>query len=254
MRTEIARRIVLSTILALIAASSGVAISRAHATETGGPNTQPPDIADSDMESPAPGGGSASAEGAMLWKYIARCALPEGHTLKGPAGAQFAGGVGVAPEWASGTCDVACQERVSACIFALTNPTGEHVQLSLLSSAPGAPPSLAPSDVDRDYTFQEGAFYGNLFSGEAYVCKGTDSDRGPDRKRWCAFAPNRCSGAIATFVDAGSCADVCEMSCARLSDGTERCSAKRCRDPKGHYWSFPITTHLRGRNTSEPVR
>jgi hypothetical protein len=250
MRTEIARRIALSITLALVAASSGVAISWARAAEKRRPPTPPTDVADAKAPPRPAHSGSPSAEGAVLWKYIARCALGEGQSLEGPDGVELKGGVGVAPEWVSGSCDVACQERVSACIFALTNPTGQHVQLSLLSAAPGAPASLAPGDADRDFAYQEGAFYGNLFNGEAYVCRGADSDQGPERKRWCAFAPERCSGAIARFVDAGSCADACDMSCTRLSDGTERCAAKRCRDPQGHEWSFPITTHLRGKGAT----
>jgi len=37
------------------------------------------------------------------------------------------------------------------------------------------------------------------------------------------------------------------MSCARLSDGTPRCAAVSCRDPRGRVWNHPITTYLRNR-------
>ena len=50
------------------------------------------------------GGKGLSAFQAMLWKYTAKCALPEGKTLKAPPDAtgkrlEFPGLFGVAPEW-----------------------------------------------------------------------------------------------------------------------------------------------------------
>jgi hypothetical protein len=211
------------------AALGGAAVSRAHTRAV--------------PDDPA----ATRAERAMLWKYVARCALPAGQSLAAPGGETFPGLLGVAPEWRDGACDAACQEKVSACLFALTNPTGKHVEVSLLSSAPGFPAGMAPSQSDLPYPFQEGAFFGNVFAGEAYVCRGRDAAaKGAQVKRWCAIDPSLCSG-LATFADAGSCDDACEMSCASLSDGSRRCAAARCRDPRGRTWSQPITTYLRDR-------
>jgi hypothetical protein len=188
---------------------------------------------------------------AILWKYTARCALrgdQELETPKGPDGTtfKFKGALGLAPEWREGKCDSACQERVSSCLAALTNQTGDHVNLTLMSAAPSLKDEMGPSENDLGYPFQEGAFFGNVFAGEAYVCRGRDADKGAQLKRFCALAPAFCSG-IATFADAGSCTDSCQMSCTTLSDGTERCAAVSCRDPKGHVWAHPITTYLRNR-------
>jgi len=188
---------------------------------------------------------------AMLWKYTARCALRADQELESPSGPdgatfKFQGALGLAPQWQEGKCDGACQEKVSSCLAALTNQTGDHVNLSLVSAAPSLKDTMGASESDLAYPFQEGAFFGNVFAGQAYVCRGPEADKGAQVKRFCALAPALCSG-IATFADAGSCADACQMSCTTLSDGTKRCAAVSCRDPKGHVWAHPITTYLRNR-------
>lgn len=185
----------------------------------------------------------------MLLKYTARCALRADQSLEGSpdsAGhrARFPGSLGVAPEWLEGTCDDACQEKVSSCLIALVNRTGKHVQLSLLSGAPAMGKALTPNENDLGFPYQEGAFFGNVFSGEAYTCRGRDVEKAAQVKRFCALEPESCTG-LAEFADAGRCEDVCEMRCARLSDGSERCAAASCTDPQGRRWSSPITTYLR---------
>jgi hypothetical protein len=187
---------------------------------------------------------------ALLWKYTARCALREDQALEQEVGpsrrkVRFKGGLGLAPEWQNGGCDAACQQKVSACLAALTNQTGLHVSVSLMSRAPSLS-VMAPSDSDIGYPFQEGAFFGNVFAGVAYVCRGRDANKGIQVKRYCAIAPDACSG-IAVFADAGSCEQSCKMSCSTLSDGTRRCVAISCRDPGGRVWAHPITTYLRDR-------
>lgn len=187
---------------------------------------------------------------AMLWKYTARCALRADQVLEAPVGStgdkvKFKGLLGLAPEWREGKCDGACQEKVSSCLAALTNQTGDHVQVSMLSAAPSLA-AMSANDNDLAYPFQEGAFFGNVFSGEAYVCRGRDAEKGEQLKRFCALAPGLCSG-LANFSGAGLCEQSCQMSCTRLSDGTSRCAAVSCRDPKGRVWNHPITTYLRNR-------
>lgn len=195
--------------------------------------------------------GQLTPQQVMLWKYTARCALRADQELEAPAGPsgeklKFKGSLGLGPEWREGKCDDACQEKVSSCLAALTNQTGDHVQLSLLSAAASLAPLMSANENDLAYPFQEGAFFGNVFAGEAYVCRGRDAEKGAQLKRLCALAPGLCSG-IAKFSDAGSCEQSCDMSCTRLSDGSARCAAVRCRDPKGKVWNHPITTYLRDR-------
>ena len=188
---------------------------------------------------------------AMLWKYTARCALRPNQELETPPGADgktllFKGALGLAPEWREGKCAAACQEKVSSCLAALTNQTGDHVNVSLMSAAPSLVRAMGANENDLVYPFQEGAFFGNVFAGEAFVCHGRDADKGAQLKRFCALTPTLCSG-IAIFADAGSCVESCQMSCTTLSDGTRRCAAVSCRDPKGRVWDNPITTYLRSR-------
>lgn len=196
-------------------------------------------------------GPALTPQQAILWKYTARCALQADQELEtppGPDGAtlKFKGDIGLAPQWREGKCDADCQERVSSCLAALTNQTGDHVNLSLMSAAPSLKETMGPSETDLAYPFQEGAFFGNVFAGQAWVCRGQDADKGAQLKRFCALDPALCTG-IATFGDAGSCAEACQMSCTPLSDGSTRCAAVSCRDPKGHLWAHPITTYLRNR-------
>ena len=188
---------------------------------------------------------------AMLLKYAARCALRSDQSLDGPPDAgghvdKLPGMLGLAPEWRDGTCDRSCQEKVSSCLIALINRTGKHVQLSLLSTAPSLAATLSPNEDDLGFPHQEGAFFGNVFSGEAYACRGRDVEKAAQVKRFCALEPASCTG-LAEFADAGRCEDACDMRCTRLSDGSERCAATSCKDPQGRRWSSPITTYLRNR-------
>jgi hypothetical protein len=187
----------------------------------------------------------------MMWKYTVRCALRADQALEAPGATagrkqKFRGSLGVAPEWEAGTCDSRCQEKVSSCLIALTNRTGKHVLLSLLSAAPAMGARLTPDRNDIAFPHQEGAFFGNVFSGEAYSCRGRDVHKGAQVKRFCALEPATCSG-FAQFTDAGRCQDVCEMRCTKLPDGSERCPAVSCKDPKGRVWGYPITTYLRNK-------
>ena len=192
-------------------------------------------------------GGALDPSKAMMWKYVAACALRPDQSLsnpKDPKDGPFPGKLGLAPEWLESTCDDACRQKVSACLLALTNRTGKHVQLSLLSASPRMSAALRPGEMDRAFPYQEGAFFGDVFRQQGYVCHGRDDRKGPQVKRFCAAEPASCSG-LFTFNDAGRCQDVCTLACSRLKDGTERCPAAQCRSPDGKTWDFPLTPYLR---------
>ena len=111
-------------------------------------------------------------------KYLVNCALPDSvvlYSVQGHERFTFPGHLGLAPEWLK-TPLTPLQERwVSACMSALTNYAGKHVEVSL-HAKPGAAPFLAPSKEEtRAYSILEGGFFGNLFSPHpvAYVCTGT---------------------------------------------------------------------------------
>ena len=192
-------------------------------------------------------GGALDPTKAMMWKYVAACALRPDQALsnpKDPKDGPFPGRLGLAPEWLESTCDEACRQKVSACLLALTNRTGKHVQVSLLSASPRMSAALRPSASDRAFPFQEGAFFGDVFRGPGYVCHGRDAGKGPQVKRFCAAEPASCDGLFA-FKDVGACQDACTLTCSRLPDGTERCPAAQCRSPDGKTWDFPLTPYLR---------
>jgi len=196
-------------------------------------------------------GGVLDPSKAMMWKYVAACALRPDQSLsnpKDPKDGPFPGRLGLAPEWLESTCDEACRQKVSACLLALTNRTGKHVQVSLLSASAKMSAALRPGETDRTFPFQEGAFFGDVFRGPGYVCHGRDDHKGPQVKRFCAAEPASCSG-LFTFTDVGPCQGACTLTCSRLPDGSERCPAAQCRSPDGKTWDYPLTSYLR--NTIE---
>jgi hypothetical protein len=91
------------------------------------------------------------------------------------------GGIGVGINadgstwWQSGTCDESCQRWVSSCVLARTNAYGVHVKISMRAptvTPPGheqqyaeirAALATTPEEV-ADFTFREGAYYGNIFA------------------------------------------------------------------------------------------
>ena len=141
-----------------------------------------------------PNGGDLinSADGRNLLSYVIRCALPSSQSIVRKDSANvsytFTGQVGLAPEWysnAAGACTLACEEKVSACLMALTNPTGVHEQIMMGGGGPGSNhgtllgdndscPSGACASGDSLYNEKEGAFWGNLFiqdRPQAYYCQ-----------------------------------------------------------------------------------
>ena len=119
----------------------------------------------------------STASGRTTVAYLVRCALPTGHSItkKDASGAsyKFAGQIGVAPAWETGTCNTACQEAVSACLMAHVNAAGVHVPLWLDS-----PISAIGYGTSSTYPNEEGTFFGNLFvtgsDGKvpAFYCEG----------------------------------------------------------------------------------
>src|SRR5258707_4565217 len=76
-----------------------------------------------------------SASGRTLVSYIVKCALPVNHNVTkkdtGGTSYSFAGLIGTASEWETGTCGTTCQERMSACLMAHVNTSGVHIPIWL---------------------------------------------------------------------------------------------------------------------------
>jgi hypothetical protein len=116
-----------------------------------------------------------TADGRTTVNYLVKCALPAGRTItKADQSGKlytFAGQVGVAPEWEAGSCGGTCERWVSACMLAMVNTTGDHYPLWLVAQNPAISWGLDPS-----YPFQEGSFFGDIFTSPpyAYYCGGRD--------------------------------------------------------------------------------
>ena len=121
----------------------------------------------------------SSPDGRTTLAYIVKCALPAGRSIskkdQNNANYTFAGQIGVAPEWETDACETDCQERVTACVLAHVNTTGQHIQLWLDSDVPAIGWGRS-----TDYPYQEGSFFGNIFQDQpkAYYCDGKDFDQG----------------------------------------------------------------------------
>ena len=118
-----------------------------------------------------------SAAGRSTLSYLVRCALPAGRTITKTdstgASYSFAGGIGLTPQWETGTCDGDCQRWISGCMLAHVNTAGIHVPIWIV----GQNPNLGWGQ-SATYPNQEGTFFGNIFSPntaghvDAYYCEG----------------------------------------------------------------------------------
>ena len=83
--------------------------------------------------------------------------------------------IGVAPEAINGPCDLDCQERISACMLAHVNNSGQHISIWLVGPDTGIGWGVSPH-----FPYQEGAFFGNIFASpwQGYYCAGKDMASG----------------------------------------------------------------------------
>ena len=118
-----------------------------------------------------------SAEGRNTLTYLVRCALPANHSITKTdstgASYTFAGGIGLTPEWETGTCTGDCLRWNSACLLAHVNTAGIHVPIWIVGQNAGLGWGQSTS-----YPNQEGTFFGNIFTTnevghtDAYYCEG----------------------------------------------------------------------------------
>lgn len=138
--------------------------------------------------------------------YLVQCALPE-DTVVVVEGEELPGGIGLAPEWADGPCEEACQEWISACLLSRTNTYMVTVQLYLSSDNEYMVAADAADGEDDRYRTpeEEGAFWGNLFVEPPleYACRGRGHDPLLGTFRVCAGPGNRCG-----IQDVGACGEL----------------------------------------------
>jgi hypothetical protein len=174
----------------------------------------------------------ATAEGRELYSYIVSCALADGVTIEADVldaanteppntlytcldgHCTFQGSLGLAEDWIDHKLDPKGQRWVSACLLARVNlrDTAEAISLR------GPHNSLTVSvDEAELYNVEEGAFYGNIFSGDPggpidwNCCRGegqASGDSGGLALRDCAEEDPANPGlSKCGFKYAGDCAD-----------------------------------------------
>jgi hypothetical protein len=192
--------------------AEAIAGSIAHASQTG---------SSTDTTSIPPlrsGSGIESSDAGRDWlKYIVRCALPAGSKVAVPNGDGknvLEGMFGVAPEWAHARLSDTGERWVSACLLAFVNALGEHVLVSVRGDQASLK-STVTAEERIEFSFQEAAFYGNLFSedGAQYVCRGKGGDvPSPSRsKRLCSDPSERPGVSRCGMIITGNCRDVCSV-------------------------------------------
>jgi hypothetical protein len=148
-------------------------------------------------------GGRATAE------YLAKCALASGDYIdkqdNNGVWYRYQGRLGIGTGWKSGACDKACQEKISACMLAHMNSTGNHVPI-FINGDPDKMPSVGISmayQSGSDAAIQEGVFMGNMLAKnppDAYYAKGNGfkasiagrlgANSGNPYKAWTGYRPD----------------------------------------------------------------
>jgi hypothetical protein len=193
-----------------------------------------------------------TAGGREVMKYMVKCAFPSGHqlTARDQYGTSytFDGSLGVAPELETGTCDIACQERVSAAMLAHVNNSGLHVGIWL-----AGPDNGIGWDASPNYPYQEGAYFGNMFAPtpKGNYCAGKNLGAGVAKGRMGASIGNSVLaspyGEQWDPVTNGSvpvaCASTSNNYCNAQSTGFTSCSDPSPAAPytTGHSWTHVVT-------------
>jgi len=133
----------------------------------------------------------STADGRDVYAYLINCALPEGMTIHAsvPGAADttqpetlytcsagdcyFPGGIGLAEYWVDHKLDPKGQRWVSACMFARVNAHDTAEPISM--RGPHDALVVGPDEA-LQFPIEEGAFYGNLFTGDGPIewnaCRG----------------------------------------------------------------------------------
>jgi hypothetical protein len=157
-----------------------------------------------------------SDAGRDLLKYIVRCALPAETKLTVPRNSVkevLEGSFGVAPEWAHAPLSPSGERWVSACILAFVNALGEHVLVSVRGDHANLKTTVTAQER-REFSYQEAAFYGDIFSegpSSQFVCRGSGGPlSSPSRaKRLCSDPSEQAGISRCGMVITGNCRDVC---------------------------------------------
>jgi hypothetical protein len=122
----------------------------------------------------------ATEDGRLVYSYLISCAIPEGMTIQATVPdvpntlpdtpytclngvCVFAGSLGLAEDWINHKLSTKGQGWVSACMIARVNLHDTAESISLRGNHPNLTVSLDEAEL---FAVEEGAFYGNIFTGE----------------------------------------------------------------------------------------
>jgi alpha-tubulin suppressor-like RCC1 family protein len=184
------------------------------------------------------------ARAANVMQYVAKCALRADQALAytdgGGASYRWPGSLGLAPGWNARAATVAEQEWVSACLMAFTNKCGNNVTISLRGPTEGAPETERfPLEAGEaaGWSYQEAAFFGNLFDAAGPDSNGCDGGGGNSfvqvgLGRECGSDNKNCG-----YKAQGPCSSKCTIS-TNADKYYKSCTAN------GKTYSRVITTYL----------
>jgi len=156
----------------------------------------------------------------------------------------YRGIAGLAPSWEQAPLDEAGQQWVSACLGARTNRYGRAVEISMQGSADAL---AEPSDEElHEFTYEEGAFWGNLFLPQPYLhtCYNpANVVRARRTARDCAAGlPGRGDADCGIMEIMGPCAEQCDPLGGNLYH--PGCAAPESEVPSGGKTEYVITVFL----------
>ncbi|MDC0745566.1 hypothetical protein [Polyangium mundeleinium] len=188
----------------------------------------------------------------MFLRYAVGCALGPGQVfsfswtdLHGVGhNESYRGIAGLAPSWEQAPLDEVGQQWVSACLGARTNRYGRAVEISMQGSADAL---AEPADEEiHEFTYEEGAFWGNLFVPEPYLrtCYNpANVGRARRTSRDCAAGlPGKGDEDCGIMEIMGPCAEQCEP----LGEGLYHpgCAAPESGVPSAVKTEYVITVFL----------
>lgn len=150
----------------------------------------------------------ATSDGREVLTYLISCALPPDMQLVAPDGTVFTGEIGVAPRWIDHALNPQEQRWVSACVFSRISDLDVAIPISL--RGPNSALTAAPDEI-ADWTVQQGAFYGQLFTPSDQpilwaACSGKDAAEAVGLDRICASPdPSNPGYTLCGFVYSGEC-------------------------------------------------
>ena len=194
-----------------------------------------------------------------ILRYLVECALPAGVEVqllyRGSLSTLAVGVAGLGDSLQDGVMLAAHQERVSACMLARVNGTGQTVQIDMFGPMGADAAAFENRTLEDDgFPLPEAAFFGNLFAAtpEAYACQ-------------VLAAPLSASRSCRDLGDGAHDCGVIEFTATKCPDSPEhhvvQCDIVFTYDPTLAYytnciggenrWQYVLTTFLAARPDGE---